>query len=284
MTESLRLMAVLAHPDDESLGFGGTLATYAARGVETYLVTATRGEQGWFGDPDAYPGPAALGKTRTAELLAAASALGVRQVDFLGYADGELDRADPAEATARIVRRLRQLRPQVVVTFGPDGAYGHPDHVAICQLTTAAIVCAADGAYRPTDDLPPHAVTKLYYRVWTAAEAAAYQAVFGDLVMRVEDEERRSASWPDWAVTTWIDAGDVWRTVWQAVSCHRSQLPGYGQLEQLTEEQHRQLWGRDGYLRVFSRVNGGRERESDLFAGLRGGRSASGEHRRAKES
>src|SRR5215471_6453436 len=87
MTNHLRLMCVLAHPDDESLGNGGILAKYAAEGIETYLVTATRGERGWFGDERDYPGSEALGKRRQAELLAAASVLGIRQVEFLDYID-----------------------------------------------------------------------------------------------------------------------------------------------------------------------------------------------------
>src|SRR5262245_48764454 len=128
---SLRLMAVLAHPDDESLGFGGTLARYAAEGVETYLVTATRGEHGWFGDPAEYPGPEALGRIREAELQAAANVLKLCEIRFLDYIDGDLDKADPREAVAKIVGHLRRVRPDVVLTFDPNGAYGHPDHIAI---------------------------------------------------------------------------------------------------------------------------------------------------------
>src|SRR3712207_3832534 len=110
---TLKLMCILAHPDDESLGTGGTLAKYAAEGVDTYLVSATRGERGWSGPEQENPGPAALGQMREAELRAAAAVLGVRQVDFLDYIDGDLDRADPAEAIGRIVACLRQVRPQV---------------------------------------------------------------------------------------------------------------------------------------------------------------------------
>src|SRR5713101_5857958 len=100
MTNKLKLMCILAHPDDESLGNGGILARYAAEGVETYLVTATRGERGWFGDESEYPGAKALGKIREAELLAAAAVLGLHRVEFLDYPDGELDQARPAEVIA----------------------------------------------------------------------------------------------------------------------------------------------------------------------------------------
>src|SRR5689334_17739845 len=126
MPEPLRLLAILAHPDDESLGNGGALARAAAEGVATYLLTATRGERGWPGDPAQYPGLEALGRIRTAELEAAAAVLGIREVAFLDYIDGDLDQADPQEAVAKIVRYIRRVRPQVILTFPPDGAYGHP--------------------------------------------------------------------------------------------------------------------------------------------------------------
>lgn len=108
MTNHLRLMCILAHPDDESLGNGGMLAKYASEGVETYLITATRGERGWTGSERDYPGLEALGKRREAELLAAASVLGIRQVEFLDYLDGDLDQAPAAEAVAKIVGHLRR--------------------------------------------------------------------------------------------------------------------------------------------------------------------------------
>src|SRR5437867_5470062 len=121
--QSLRLMAVLAHPDDESLGAGGTLARYAAEGVETTVVTATRGERGRYKEHrggDQHPGPEELGRIREAELRAAAQVLGVREVSLLGYMDGDLDRADPREAVARIAGQVRRVRPQVVLTFAFD--------------------------------------------------------------------------------------------------------------------------------------------------------------------
>src|SRR5262249_41170347 len=152
-------MCVLAHPDDESLGTGGALAKAAAEGVETYLVTATRGERGRFGDGGESPGPEIVGRTREAELRSAARGLGIKEVRFLDYVDAELDRVDTTEAIGRIATHLRRVRPHVVITFGPDGAYGHPDHIAIGQLTTAAIACAADPAFRPVlNEGEPHRV------------------------------------------------------------------------------------------------------------------------------
>ena len=268
MADTLRLMCVLAHPDDESLGVGGTLAKYAAEGIETYLVTATRGERGWFGAETENPGPEALGRIREAELLAAANVLGIRQVDFLDYIDGDLDQADPAEIVATIVGHLRRVKPQVVITFGPHGSYGHPDHIAISQFTTVATICAADADYRGGDDLPPHRVSKLYYLVETKELMRDYQSVFGDLKMCVDGVERRAVAWEDWSITTWIDSIGYWRIVLEAVACHRSQLPAYAMLDELPEERHKQLWGLGMYYRVYSTVNGGRKIEYDLFEGL----------------
>jgi LmbE family N-acetylglucosaminyl deacetylase len=269
-------MAVLAHPDDESLGCGGTLAKYAAEGVETFLVTATRGEAGRFrGIPpgDGHPGAAELGRIREAELRAAAARLGLREVALLDYRDQELDRAEPRQAVSRIVRHLRRVRPQVVLTFAPDGGYGHPDHVAICQFATAATVAAADPGYALEGDEPwpaPHAVSKLYYLAWPAKVQAAYESAFRKLVSKVDGVEREATAWPDWSITVVIDTHAHWETVWSAVSCHQSQITAYERLQQLSPENHEALWGWQSFYRALSTVNGGRRRETDLFEGLRG--------------
>lgn len=269
--QQYRLIAILAHPDDESLGTGGTLARYAAEGVHVSLVTATRGERGWFGDSAEYPGPTALGRIREAELYAAADALGVRDVALLEYLDGELDRVDPTDAISHLAYHLRRVRPHVVITFDPNGLYGHPDHIAISQFTTAAVVAAASPTYTGRSGmaaLPPHQISKLYYRVETRANLAAYEAAFGDLVMYIDGVERRTVGWEPWAITTRIDTAGYWQQVWRAVSCHQSQLPGYEALSKLPAEHHQNLWGSQSYYRTFSLVNGGRAREDDLFAGL----------------
>jgi LmbE family N-acetylglucosaminyl deacetylase len=270
---STKLMCVLAHPDDESLGTGGTLARYANEGIETYLVTATRGERGRFGDAKESPGPEVVGKVREAELLAAAKELGLREVKFLDYQDGDLDRADPCEVVRKIVEHLRRVKPHVVVTFGPEGAYGHPDHIAISQQTTAAVVCAADPNYSTQENQSPecetHRVSKLYYIAWRKDKWAAYQAALRSLKVRVDGVERQVTPWPDWAVTTVVETGRFWPVVWRAVSCHKTQMAIYRKLEHLPEEHHRSLWGTQEYYRVFSVVNGGRQPEADLFEGLR---------------
>lgn len=266
----LRLMCVLAHPDDESLGMGGTLAHYAREGMSTHVVTATRGERGRFGDAEVSPGLEVVGQVREGELRAAAAELGVADVRLLDYVDGDLDRADPMEAVAKIVSHLRRVRPQVVITFDPYGAYGHPDHVAICQLTTAALTVSADPTFT-TDDpsAEPHAVSKLYYMAWSPQKWQAYQAALKTLTSRVDGVDRQAQPWPEWAVTTVIDTSDCWETTWRAVSCHRTQMAIFRKLETLAPEHHQALWGTQDYYRVFSTVNGGRVRETDLFEGLR---------------
>lgn len=169
----------------------------------------------------------------------------------------------------KIVTHLRRIRPQVVLTFDSNGGYGHPDHIAISQFTTAAIVATANSNYQdPTGGLP-HQVSKLYYRSFRTAEVAAYQTAFGDLVMNIDGTDRRIVAWPDWAITTWIDTAAYWQQVWQAVAHHQTQFPGYQALEALPDEHHRKLWGTQTYYRAMSLVNGGRAVEDDLFAGLR---------------
>lgn len=273
MSADLRLLCVLAHPDDESLGAGGVLARYSAEGVGTHVLTATRGEAGRYRDGTDHPGREALGRIRESELRNAASVLGVRDVRVLGYPDGGLDGADPTESTRRIAAHVRQVRPHVMITFDPYGAYGHPDHVAVCQLATAAAVAAADPDFAAADGdgpaPPPHRVAKLYYMAWPPDVWAVYQETFKRLVSTVDGVERKAAPWPEWAITTVVDTADHWPTVWQAVQCHESQMEIYGPLGDLDEERHRALWGRQSFYRAFSTVNGGREREDDLFEGLR---------------
>ena len=252
-------MAVLAHPDDESLGIGGTLAKYAAEGIETYLVTATRGERGRFGDAAEKPPPDVVGRVREGELRDAAKVLGVREVSFLDYLDAELDRVDAAEAVAKIAGHISRVKPHVVITFGPEGAYGHPDHIAISQLTTAAVVASAAA----------HRVSKLYHLEWSQQTWSAYQAALKSLSTRVDGVERRVSPWPDWVLTTAIDTSHFWPTVWRAVSCHKTQMSIYKNLEHLSDDHHHAIWGTQEFYRAFSLVNGGRARETDLFEGLR---------------
>jgi len=270
-----RLMAIMAHPDDESLGVGGTLAKYASEGVEVFLLTATRGESGRYrghrpGEPE-HPGASELGRVREAELRAAASALGLCEVSLLDYHDQFLDRADPREAIAAIAGHIRRIQPDVVVTFGPDGAYGHPDHIAISQFTAAAIVAAASPGIpmQGDENAGPHSVSKFYYMAWPQSTWTAYQAAFRKLISTVDGVERQAVPWPEWEITTVIDTRNYWSTVWRAICCHESQIIAYEALKSLSPVDHESLWGQQSFYRVFSVVNGGRARETDLLEGVR---------------
>jgi LmbE family N-acetylglucosaminyl deacetylase len=270
---TLRLMAIVAHPDDESLGMGATLARYAAEGADVSVVTATLGEAGRFrGHPAGHvehPGSEALASIRARELGAALAVLGVRDRFLLGYPDHQLDRADPVDASGRIADAIRRARPQVVVTFGPDGAYGHPDHIAVSQLALAAVMRAASERSSAAGGPDPHAISKLYFIAWTADAWNAYQAALKRLVSVVDGVERQAVPWQDWEVTTVVDTRDAWETAWRAVQCHESQVGAYETLFRLSPEHHQALWGRQSFYRVFSLVNGGHARETDLFEGLR---------------
>jgi LmbE family N-acetylglucosaminyl deacetylase len=268
MPSALRLLGIFAHPDDESLVCGGTFACYADQGVETSLIIATRGERGWFNDWHDYPGEEVLGSLREKEVRKASKELGISRLDFLDYIDGDVDLANENEIIAKIVHLLRQIRPHVVVTFGPEGLYGHPDHIAISQFTTSAILCAADQQYPYATDLAPHRVSKLYYRVASEAWFTRYMPVFGDLVMQIDGQERRAQSWTNWTLTTRVDASAYWSHAWRAVLCHKTQFQHPARLDSLSEQDHRYLWGTQEYYRVFSLVNGGRKEEHDLFEGL----------------
>jgi LmbE family N-acetylglucosaminyl deacetylase len=259
---SRHLMAITAHPDDETLGFGGVLAKYASEGAYVSLVTATRGEHGKYfghapGTPE-HPGTAALAQIRERELYAAASVLGIGSVTLLDYGDSHVDQANSFDATETIANEIRRLRPDVVVTFGADGAYGHPDHIAVSQFATAAILTASD----------VHRVSKLYYLAWNQAAFDTYQAAFKKLVSMVDGVERQASPWTDWSITTVVDTRRWTDVIWRAVECHGSQTGAYQSLRQLDAAGRESVWGFLSFYRAISLVNGGRKREADLFEGL----------------
>jgi LmbE family N-acetylglucosaminyl deacetylase len=128
-----RMLVVLAHPDDETFPTGGTLAKYASQGVEITLICATKGEAGISGLTREE-----AARIRERELRAAADVLGLFDVHFLGWQDGELEKVDESTVIQQLVMILKDIQPQVVITFGPDGISGHSDHVAIHHLTTLA--------------------------------------------------------------------------------------------------------------------------------------------------
>ena len=266
MNEPLKLLAVFPHPDDETLGLGSTLARYSAEGVETYLVCATRGERGWFDSEGPNPGLEGVGRIREGELRCAAEHLGLREVCYLDYIDGEVDQAEPMGIITKVTKHIRRIRPQVVVTFAPDGAYGHPDHIALSQFAQGAVVCAADATFE--DGQSPHRVSKLYYMVDSQEVVDAAVEAFGGISMDIDGVTRQHVGWQDWQITTRLDNVRYMERVREAIRCHKSQLPGFGPIAEWSVDQLAEMFGTGHFYRVFSLVNGGRNVESDLFEGL----------------
>ena len=153
------LFLSFAHPDDESFLAGGTVCRYADEGLRVVLSTATRGEAGKAGDPPLCA-PGELPDVRERELREAAAILGVSALHLLGYHDRSLDQAPPATIREQLVSLLRLERPAVVITFDPNGANLHPDHVAISRFTSDAVAAAADPRWYPGAG-PAHQVGRL---------------------------------------------------------------------------------------------------------------------------
>jgi LmbE family N-acetylglucosaminyl deacetylase len=137
MPSDATILSMWAHPDDESFLAAGALADAASRGCRVVSVYATRGERGWQGTPDRQA--LDLADVRSTELAEALAALGVDERRCLGYADGELADIPFAAALARVLAIMEELKPDVVLTFGPDGFTGHPDHKAVSAWVTAAV-------------------------------------------------------------------------------------------------------------------------------------------------
>jgi LmbE family N-acetylglucosaminyl deacetylase len=237
--------------------------------VETYLVCASRGERGWFGPEEQHPGQEALGRLREQELENAVRELGMKEVYFLDYIDGEVDKAEPAGAIQKIATHIRRIVPQVVVTFPPDGNYGHPDHIAVGQFTSAAIVCAADASYQDRENIAPHRVSKLYYMVDSEDFINLIAPFVGDMTFPVGDQIRGEVPWKDWMITTRIEMAAHCHAAWRAIQCHKSQLPALGRLAEMHEDAGKAVLAMQGtFYRAFSLVNGGRKVEQDLFEGI----------------
>jgi LmbE family N-acetylglucosaminyl deacetylase len=269
MDDSLRLLAIFPHPDDETMGLGSTLARYSSEGVETYLLCATHGERGWYDSEGPNPGFENVARIREAELRCAAENLGLHEVSFLDYIDGDVDQAKPEEIIGKIVTDIRRIKPHVVVTFGPDGNYGHPDHIALSQFTSGALVCAADRNFVDANVQPPHRVLKFYYMVDSLDIVKIATEEFGGSSMDVDGITRHHVGWADWQITTRLDNNRYLDRVQKAVLCHKSQLPGYGPIAEWSLAELAKVFGIGYFYRTFSLVNGGRKVETDLFEGLR---------------
>lgn len=221
-----------AHPDDETFGCGGTTAVLSGRGVSVHVLLATRGQAGQINDPDlATPeGRASLGEVREAEARAAAAAVGAAEVVFLDYVDGTMADADPAIMARKVAAEIRRVRPDVLVTFGPEGIYGHPDHVAIHGAATDAVALAAEPAVA-LGDTRTHVVKRLFYQVIRAELAAALNERQGPVVL--DGRPYPFVGYADEAITTRVDISPVWERKLEALRCHRTQTAG--RMEELRE-------------------------------------------------
>lgn len=275
---SRRLLAVFAHPDDETFGTGGTLALYARRGVEVHLICATRGEVGEA--PPGLRGFASIGEMREDELRSAASVLGLKTVHFLGYQDsgmpGSADNyhpqalaAAPVEQVARqVAGYIRQIRPQVVITFDPMGGYRHPDHIAIHRATVAAFGMAGDPA-REIDDLPPYAPPKLYYATFSRRLLRWMVRLMRLLgrdphrLGRNKDIDLAALAEVEFPVHASISIRGVRRVKEQAAARHASQVGGFGLMRWL----QRWLAGSETFMRAVPPAPPGLL-ERDLFEGV----------------
>ena len=195
------LLIVLPHPDDESFPMGGTLARYAAEGVEITLICATLGE---LGIPDSEPAQAAI--IREKELRAASSVLGIHRLQLLRYLDGSLPDVDPEQVISQLMHAMQRIHPSAVITFGPDGISGHPDHVTLSRLVTEAY----DRTMLKLDGLP---FAKLFYIAPSEATLQGCGVV----------PSQEMAGGP----VAIIDITDYRLSKLRAMQCHASQNPPF---------------------------------------------------------
>jgi len=279
-----KILSVLAHPDDESFGMGGTLALYAQQGVKVHLVCATRGEAGEVG-PEHLQDYESIGELRESELRCAASHLGLAGVYFLDYRDsgmtGSPDNQHPNalvqasldEVAAKIVSYIRTIKPQVVLTFDPIGGYRHPDHIAIHKATVKAFHLAGDPAYK-THELP-YQSAKLYYHTISRTFirlAVRLLKLFGKDPShwgQNKDIDLTSLAIDDFPVHAQINYRSVDARKQAASFCHASQ-GGAGLAKGPLGWVARLIGGKDQFMRAYPPQEPN-ERETDLFDGIQVG-------------
>lgn len=276
------ILAVLAHPDDESFGLGGTLALYAQRGYDTYYVCATRGEAG-SADEEHLKGYKDTAEMRTDELMRAAKVLGLKEVFFLGYRDSGMPGMEankhpeaqinhPIEEVAgRVVRYIRELKPEVVLTFDPIGGYKHPDHIHIQRATTLAFEQADDASFHPEAGSPfkPRA---LYYHVfprWFLKWATRLMPLLGKDPRKFgrNGDIDLTELIADFPVHVSVDIRPVAEVKRKAGEQHASQ--GGIQMRRGLMGFITKVFGeREDYMRAYPPVNGNFVKKRDLFDGI----------------
>lgn len=279
------LLGVFAHPDDESFGPGGTLARYAAQGVDVHIVIATDGVAGSVDSEERLTGGLNLAQVREKELDRAVAILGAtlhrlhhRDSGMAGTADNEhpdaLIQQPVEEVTRALVVLMRTLRPQVVVTHDQHGGYGHPDHIMCCMAATAAFYVAGDNAYRldgPDGDLPPHVSQKLYY---TSLSKGFLKWVVRILRLLRKDPTKfgRNQDIDLAEISTWetptharIDVSAYLPVKERASEAHESQYSGGPSfIRAIPGFLRRRILGRETFTRVYPAPTS--TLETDLFA------------------
>jgi LmbE family N-acetylglucosaminyl deacetylase len=253
------LLGVFAHPDDESILAAGAIAHHVSLGRPAALICATRGEWGPISDEKlAHRGN--LGEVRERELRAACAILGVTWLRFLDLADGGIAAVigteEEIKTLEKIVRAIRELRPQTVITFGQDGLYGHKDHLAIGQLTTQACAMAGDPRCFPqqlSDKLPLHRTPELYY-------ATVPQGLYVNLISHLAKTDQETHLWhfppenfgvPPEEITTTIDITPFLDRKLAALRCHQTQLDDSHAFTRLTPELAARFFSHEYYRRVI---------------------------------
>ncbi len=285
MNRQKTLLFVGAHPDDETFGVGSTLAQYAAAGIKVYYACATRGEVGMV-EPELMKGYDTVGDLRWHELQCAARVLGLIDVFYLGYRDsgmpGTEDNKHPQalaaapvdEVVGRIVKVIRSIKPDVVVTFDPIGGYRHPDHIAIHNATTKAFYASADPEQYPEAG-ESFQTSKLYYSVFPRGFlkiAVKLMSVFGQDPHHfgrnkdIDIAKLAEMQFPVHAVVH-LKKRSV-RARNEASTCHLSQLAGGPPRRGILWWIAGRFMGeKDLFMRAYPPVKS-RQREKDLFAGL----------------
>jgi len=261
------LATVLAHPDDETFGTGGTLIRYVNEGVTVHSLCLTEGEQGWNGGQGA-PVIARehVGTARALELAEAGRRMGLASVTCLKYPDGALAGVNAEYVVRDIVRWLRQVRPDVVITWGPDGGYGHPDHIAAGERAMRAIELAGIARHEP--ELGDHVHVKRCYRF--VAEARFVESLmrivpeFADYMKTLAVKPER---WTHERLGALVDVSELMDRKWDAMQAHRTQTPDLKMWERVRAAEPEML-SREAYVRAFPEP-GGPPHETDLFQVLK---------------
>ncbi|MDM8526881.1 PIG-L deacetylase family protein [Anaerolineales bacterium HSG24] len=268
MIEKLSMMAIFAHPDDEAFGNGGSLAKYAHEGIDMHLVTATLGEAGQVADPDMIS-TRTLSVLREQELRCACQQYGDINLHLLGYIDGQTAIVPPSTAVYKIVKLLRLHKPQVVISFGPDGIYGHFDHLVVHRWASAAITLAAE----PEKWLAagqPYQVQKFYYRVMPQTQIDAMIKVMGRNFVSMDGSiPFPLTGYSADQITTTVDVSAFAQAKLNGIRCHGSQLsPDFPYLKEDYDYTGDLMFTQETFILAESHVETDLP-ETDLFAGLR---------------